>query len=400
MGARPKKLLVLGAGPYQVPVIKRARDMGFYVITTDNVPRNPGHSLADKAFFVDTKDEQGVLQIARTEGIHGIIAPATDVAVPTASWVSEILGLVGVPYESARILCDKARFRHFLRSQGFPCPEFMAVPLEDAVSFDPARVGAPPWVLKPDCSSGSKGVFIVRDSQEYQLFVKETLDFAQRHVVVERYVRGQQGTAEGVIRDRLVRVCFYTDRQTVSAPYVATCGHRLPAKLSEVAQARLCQQIEELARLLNLSHTVFDCDFVATDAEVFILEISPRLGGNSIWKAIRQSSNFDILDYALRLALREELKVPTIERVVPTAVVLFGVEQAGALSYDIEELSRLREEQWVLELEIDYAAGHMVLPFTNGRNRVGEALVIAETREELDNRVERLLRRLNVHVHS
>ena len=42
-----KKLLVLAAGLLQVPVIKKAREMGYYVIAVDDDANAPGMALAD-----------------------------------------------------------------------------------------------------------------------------------------------------------------------------------------------------------------------------------------------------------------------------------------------------------------------------------------------------------------
>src|SRR5262249_17684232 len=97
--SRDRTLLVLAASLYQIPVTERAKARGSRVITTDNVPSNPGHRLADRAYSVDTTDQAGVLEIARRENVAGIIAACTDVAVPTAAFVAARLGLRAPPPE-------------------------------------------------------------------------------------------------------------------------------------------------------------------------------------------------------------------------------------------------------------------------------------------------------------
>ncbi|CAN5923645.1 hypothetical protein BH11MYX4_BH11MYX4_04620 [soil metagenome] len=104
-------LLVLGASRYQLEVIQKAKDLGYRVVTTDNVPGNPGHTVADQSFVVDTTDLDQVLEIARREQVIGVVAPCTDVAVPTAAHVSDALGLCGIPFQSARSLTSKLLFR-------------------------------------------------------------------------------------------------------------------------------------------------------------------------------------------------------------------------------------------------------------------------------------------------
>ena len=120
-----KTLLVLAASMYQLDTIKTAKQLGYRVVTTDNVPDNPGHTMADHSYLVDTTDMEGVLNIAIHEKVCGIISPCTEVAVPTMAYVVERLGLNGPPFTSTQITCDKNVFRRFLRENAFPVPSFM-----------------------------------------------------------------------------------------------------------------------------------------------------------------------------------------------------------------------------------------------------------------------------------
>src|SRR5512136_1729181 len=102
-----KTLLVLAASRYQLETIRCAKRLGLRVITLDNLPDNPGHLEADRCYNIDTTDMEAVLDAARKERIDGVIAACTDVAVPTAAFLAQELGLAGPPLESARIVCSK-----------------------------------------------------------------------------------------------------------------------------------------------------------------------------------------------------------------------------------------------------------------------------------------------------
>src|SRR3954464_13348905 len=106
-----KTLLVLAAAQYQMDAIRTAKRLGYRVVTTDNIPGNPGHALADEAYGIDTTDLDAVLEIARAEKIDGVVAPCTDVAVVTAAHLADELDLPGVPVAAARIVTDKLAFR-------------------------------------------------------------------------------------------------------------------------------------------------------------------------------------------------------------------------------------------------------------------------------------------------
>ncbi len=390
-----KTLLVLAASRYQVPVITTARRLGYRVVTTDNVPTNPGHRLADASYGIDTTDRQGVLEIARRERITGIIAACTDVAVPTAAYVAEQLGLPGVPLPSAEILCDKIAFREFLTTHGLPTP--VAYPFASGYEPAPDLFDQGTWISKPDRSSGSKGVFIIRSPAEFRQRQPETLSFSPTgRGILEKFIVGAQGTCEGVLQQGELALAFVLDRQTVAPPYTATCGHYVPTNLPRHSQMRLFALLQAIWSLLGITDTVFDCDFVATPEEVYILEMTPRLGGNSISTLLQQAAGFDIIEYAVRRAGGEPAALPPADIQRPTAIVLLGVAESGHLEYDQAEAAALRREAWVHSLAIDVPMGEPVWPFIHGRHCLGEAVVFGRDRADLEARVQELRRRLRL----
>ena len=392
-----KTLLVLAASRYQLPVIKAAKRSCYRVITTDNVTANPGHQLADKCYSVDTMDRDGVLELARYEAVDGIIAAATDVAVPTQAYAAQQLGLTGPPFESASILCDKLAFRQYLKRHGFPTPMVIACSKESELTAPMFADG--PYVLKPDRSSGSKGVFIVHSKQDFQRYLPETLRFsAGGKALLETYIDGYQGTVEGVIEAGEMELAFFLDRQTWVPPYVTTVGHRLPTRLQRRLKSLVQEQLRELWRLFGVTQGPFDCDFVATEDEVYILEMSPRIGGNSISRLLRMASGFDLDEYGVRRACNDPSPVPTSLTLRPTALILLGVSKTGTMQYDTTQAELLAASPWVAALDLDVGVGQHVHPFINGRHRLGEAIVHAEDRDRLDIRAKDLLTRLALEV--
>ena len=364
------------------------------MITTDNVPENPGHMLADRSFNIDTTDMQGVLDIAAFENIHGIIAAGTDVAVPTAAYVAEQLGLRGVPVESAYIACDKVVFRQFLHEKGFPVPK--AFPVTAAFQID-ADFFKRQWIIKPDRSSGSKGVFILNSRADFQQHLPETLSFSpQNRGIIEEFINGFQGTYEGIVKNGELVLTFVLDRQTVNPPYVTTSGHHIPTRLPSYLQDRLSSVLKNILKTLRITDATFDCDFVATKDEVYIIEFTPRMGGNSISTLLKKATGFDLIEYSVRQTCGDSIDLPERIDIKPMSVVLLGVIEKGLLYYDQEEVEALKKEKWVDLISFDVGFGEPVLPFINGRHRIGEAFVYGKDRDDLDANVMELKRRLGL----
>lgn len=391
-----KTLFVLAASLYQLEAILTARRLGYRVVTTDNRPDNPGHALADRAYGADTRDLDAVLKIARAERITGIIAPCTDAAMPTAAAVAAELGLAGPPTEGTRIVCDKARFRDFQSAQGLPHPRFQEIERPEELP-ELGAVGR--WIVKPSQSSGSKGIRVIGSREELELALPAAFELSQSGtVVVEEFLPGHQGTCEGWLSAGEIAWHCLLDRQTVPLPFVATSGHHLPTRLPPADQKRVLGTIREVWRRLAVTDGPFDCDFVVNPEAVYILELSPRLGGNSISQLVRTAFEFDLVEHAVRWACGAELGTlpPTMPQ--PSAVVILGVDRAGALSYCEEEAARLAREPWMRSLSFDLPPGAWVESFTDGRRRVGQALLVAESRAELDHRVATLRASLAVTV--
>ena len=152
-----KRVLMLGGSIYQTYAIKAAREMGYYVITCDYLPDNPGHKFAHEYHNVSTTDKEAVLALAKELKVDGVVAYASDPAAPTAAFVCEKLGLPTSPFKSVEILSKKHLFRQYLEEHGFNVPKARSYKTfeEAEKEIDGFKL---PVMVKPVDSSGSKGI--------------------------------------------------------------------------------------------------------------------------------------------------------------------------------------------------------------------------------------------------
>ena len=118
-----KRLLVLAAGLLQVPIIKRAREMGYYVIATDGNPEAIGLQYADKAICADIISEEKMLDIAKSENIDGVIHPCSEVSMNVMGRIIDELNLAGVSREQAIIATNKHLMREAFKNGNAPSPK-------------------------------------------------------------------------------------------------------------------------------------------------------------------------------------------------------------------------------------------------------------------------------------
>lgn len=384
-------LLVLGASLYQLNTILAAKQLGYRVITTDNLPDNPGHQLADKAYNVDITDLEGVLDIARKELIDGVIAACTDVGVPTAAYIANQCQLQGPTWPDCLQLINKSSFRNLLKKQKLLCPDYFIIG-DSALSLPPSLPKGK-WIIKPECSSGSKGVFILTSQADLRHYLSESFKFSPSNkCIIERFIEGQQGTCEGILKDGVIISHLITDRITAKPPYVVTQGHITPSQFSLQTQKELIGILENIFNDLGISNSPFDCDFIANSEGIYLLEVSPRMGGNGISRLVDITLGFDFVKYNVQQAVGQEtIPIPVPRTTIASAVILFGVTQAGCLDYSKEGVDWASSQNWVNYIKIDYSKGSQVNPFCNGRERIGEALIVAKNLSELEQRIQQLI---------
>ena len=152
-----KKILLLGGSAQQVIAIKKAKELGYKTILCDYLEDNPGKLVADVFYQESTTNKEKILEIAKEEKINGIVAYASDPAAPTAAYVAEKLNLPGNPYKSVDILCNKDKFRKFLKENNFCTPKAKGYNDLKQLMKDLEKFKLP-LMIKPVDSSGSKGV--------------------------------------------------------------------------------------------------------------------------------------------------------------------------------------------------------------------------------------------------
>jgi len=381
-----KTLLVLGASFGQIGTIKKAKNLGYRVITVDYIKDNPGHQIADTCYNnIDTTNRTEVLAIAKKEKIDGIISPESDVAMPTLAYISEEMNLAGIPFEATKVLCSKLNLRKFQKEHSINYPEY-----EEIFENSKKEIRSPK-IIKPDVSSAGIGIHIIKNVQDMHLYAYEAFSHSlNKKALLEEYIDGFQGTCEGVFFNGKVQLHLFLDRQTISPPFVSTTGHKVPTRLPGDMQLELLKTIECIFKILEIKHYVFDCDFVVKDNAVYILEITARLGGNSISKLMKTASGFDNIEYNIRLACDDNPEIGPTSEIKPAAIVILGSEREGYFDYDEKSYAELINAEWVKEIVLNLQKGSKVVPFKNGRLRIGEALITGSSRADIDEKFENI----------
>lgn len=313
-----KKLMLLGGLRYLLPVIEAAHQQGYYVITCDYLPHNIAHKYSDEYVDVSIVDKEAVLKVAREKKIDGIMSFAVDPGVITASYVQNEMGLPSFgPYESVCILQNKDRFRAFLTEHGFNVPK-----AKGFGSMDEALAAKDwyPWpvIVKPTDSAGSKGVSRVDRYEDLKPALEDAFEHSiSGRVIVEEFIEKQGCSSDSdsfSLDGGLVFTSFSAQRfdRDATNEYVPA-AFSWPSTFTDDQEAYLKSELQRLLTLLHMQTSVYNIETrIGMNGKPYIMEVSPRGGGNRLAEMARMGTGVDIITACVRAAVGDS--VPTIEQ--------------------------------------------------------------------------------------
>lgn len=385
-----KKLMLLGGLRYLLPMIEEAHRMGIYVITADYLPDNIAHKYSDEYCDVSIIDKEAVLAKAKELQIDGIVSHAVDPGVTTAAYVAEQMGLpFQCSYEAACILQDKSRFRQFLMENGFNCPHAKGYTIAED-SLKDVDYFTWPVIVKPVDSAGSKGVTKVTEVSQ----LKEAVDFAlscsiSKHIIIEDFLDkvGAQSSADIFTVDGKLVYPAYSDQffdKDAANPYTPAI-EIWPASMEQKYQDDLTEQLQRLVTLLGMKSGIYNVESrVCSNGKAYIMEVSPRGGGNRIAELQDMATGQSLIRAEICKALgmpMEDIHAPEYDGVWCNYIMHSSVE--GTLeSVDIDPVF---EAKYIKDKGFIVKKGDHIVPFTGANTSLGTLFLRAETREELDS---------------
>ena len=293
--------MILGGARYALPVIEAAHKLGIYVITCDYLPDNIAHKYSDEYCNISIIDKEATLDAAQKLQIDGIMSFACDPGVVTAAYVADKMGLPNVgPYESVCILQNKGKFRKFLTDNNFTVPMAKSYKNIDEALKD-AGIFNWPVIVKPTDSAGSKGVTRVDSIDDLKTSIEYALSFSHSdEFIIEDFItqKGYSSDSDSFsINGELKFVSFDCQRFDKDAenPYTPA-AYSWPSSISNKHQDELKSEIQRLIKLLGMKTAVYNIETrESTDGKAYIMEMSPRGGGNRLSECLRYATGVDMI---------------------------------------------------------------------------------------------------------
>ena len=383
-------LMILGAGVYQVPLIQKARQLGYHTIVVSCRGEYPGFKYSDENLYIDTTDSIAILEAARKLNIKGICTTGTDVAMSSIGLVNDTLGLAGISGQAADILTDKSIMKERFVKAGVRTADFEKVyTLDEAVAaFN--KIG-PPCVIKVTDKSGSRGIIRVDSKDEIPGAYAEAMKVTDKeYLLVEKFIKGDEiGIDAFVSEGRPVLLLPHDKLMYKGRATTVPVGHIFPFEASQALHKDMKEQVKKIIEASGMNNCAMNIDAFVCGDELYVIEAGGRCGATCIPELI---SMYGGIDYYAQM-IQAACGLPTdftITRTVPCMASLLYVTEARRLvAIDNDKIQSLRDRG--IFVSFDYPAGVQLHAMHNGTDRFGQVYAPYASRPEFDSIVKEAL---------
>lgn len=365
------RLMVLGAGVNQIPLIEAAKKNNYTVIVCDYSEKAPGVKLADEFCCVSIMDKNGVLEAAKEKSIDGIISNS-EPAMPIVSYVGNKIGLPSNKYEIVSAMTNKYAFRSLLKEKGFAVPEFgIASTLQEAEEL--FNCLNKPLMVKPAESSGSRGVKKINSFSDLEKAYKTASSYSRNDkVILEEFIDNTCGyLIAGDIFIYQKEVVFWGMMNSLRGEEfpMNPLGELYPASLSEEQEKAIKAELNRAAQKLEIEFSAINIEIVVgSDGKIYFIELNPRNGGNRIPEALYYATGFDIFDATVRAAVGDIIQPFTDTNNGVTATYMVHSDVYGTLK-NVSFSDSLKPCIKNYFPDVEY--GNEIEPFVNSDKRLG-----------------------------
>lgn len=300
-----KKIAIIGASYLQLPLVFKAKEMGIKTICFAWETGAVCKEYCDEFYPISITNKEEILAICKLKRIDSILSIASDVAVPTVTYVAENMGLTGNTFESSLVSTNKYYQRNALQRSGINVPKFdnykniNLSTIQNCFQF--------PVVIKPVDRSGSKGITVVKDVY----CLNESIEYALKEsmcgeAIIEEFIEGVEISVETISFNAEHHILAFTDKITTGYPHFVELEHHQPSKFWKSGlHDKINNTVIDSLNTLGIQYGASHSELIITQKdEIYVTEIGARMGGDFIGSHLVQlSTGFDFLKAVIEISL-------------------------------------------------------------------------------------------------
>lgn len=398
-----KKMMILGASALQVPAIKKAKEMGYEVISVDYDPDAVGFELADIKLVVSTLDQEEVLRQARIYKPDVVITSTSDGPVRTAAYVNEQLGKEpDLAYEDSLCATIKSYMRDRLKEYHVPIPQYFIVKNETEF-MEAVKSLKGDMIVKPADNAGSRGVVLIKkdvtDGKTQPDNVLEVYEYSKSNsrngvVMVEEFMEGEEVSVESMTVNGETTIVTITDKLTTPPPYFVELGHAEPSRHPIQLQEQIKEITKQAVAAIHLQNGPSHTEIKLTQDGPKIVELAARLGGDFITsRLVPLSTGVDMVGSSVVLATGGIIDLE--KKWNKGAAIRFIPGESGTIT-DIDIPQEVYDLPGVEEIVLYKKTGDIVDGTKSSNDRLGHIIATGRDAQEAFEKATDVLNRIKV----
>ena len=389
-----KRLFIVGASVLQLPAIKKAKELGYYVGVADYNAAAVGIAYADEYFNVSTNDPEGIYKAAKAFGADGIMTLATDMPMRSVAYACEKLGLPGISYDTAIKATDKAEMIRAFEAADVACPWYRVVN-DPAEALEITHHITYPCITKPTDSSGSRGIMLAHTPEELITAVAYSAENGRGgNVIIEEYMQGPEVSVEVIVWQGEVHILQITDKLTAGSPCFVEMGHTQPSQLPGSALDEIKDLTIRAVKAIGIDNSPAHVEVMLTKDGAKMIELGARLGGDFIASHLTPlSTGIDIIKATIDICLGQTPELaPRWNR---GAAIRYVATSCGTIQ-SISMPSDVYNQPGVQEIAITVKLGDLVKSIRSSDDRIGFVIADGESADQAADRCNQAINSVSI----
>ncbi|GEM_PF-3385876 len=384
-----KTVLILGAIDSFCDLITDFKKKGVRTVVCDYYEGAPGKKIADIPYDVSTLDVERLVEIGKEHSIDGVLCAFSDRNIEPCYRVAEALGLPQIYHpQLIKWLTDKICMKDRLRECGFPITEYRILKSD----FEDAELAAFdfPVIIKPIDSSGSKGIFICRDTDEIREHMPDTLamsvDYTDMFIVEEYYPYDEISITVWVSGGKAYVTCVYDNGKNFdpdNPANVSLSSVVFPSKYTKGNVEYFRDLAQKMVTAFGVGNGPVTIQCFMGPKGLKVNEFICRLAGDSAYMCSEVMGAPSVADKTETFVLGEEVDCSDLETFdpdVPDTYYQMGVyvDKTGKLFYDFDKDEIMRRVPGCVRADIYAESGTDLKYVTTGGTVVCRIYVKAD----------------------
>lgn len=390
-----QSILIFGVGPLQKSLIIQCKLKGLFTVGIDPMEDASCKNDVDAFEVVDGQNFEKTIEIAKRYNVSGIITAATDKPLIMMARVADRLNLPFFSVETADWSTDKLLMKQKFMEAEIPCAKGFL--LNNVCELESIKIDYP-VIVKPRDNSGSRGVIYCKNLQEVEQAVQEALQFTKKgSVLLEEFIEGKEYSVEGIHYKGDSHIIQITEKITTAFPYNVELGHIQPADIPADQKKEILLLVSNTAKALGFTNCASHTEIKINQQGIFVIETSPRLGGDYITShLVPLSSGINIEELLISVSLGLPLVYKQKSNASLVSYLNFPIDTIVNKLISEEELKRIFPDvkYFSTTLRID----DTIKKITNSLNRYGQFILVGDNiktllhqKEEIDRFLQKIM---------